>query len=196
MLGGMADKALFARLRSLADVIVVGAGTMRAEGYGPARLGPELRAARQAWGLPPAPPIAVVTRSCRLDWVSPFFTEAEQRPVVITVGTAGTVDRRRAEDVAEVIVAGEHDVDPARALAALAGRGAGNVLVEGGPTLNAQLAAADLIDELCLTVSPMMLAGDARRIVAGAPLRHPVPLGLAHVAEEDGFLFLRYQRRP
>jgi riboflavin biosynthesis pyrimidine reductase len=196
VLGGMADKALFATLRSLADVIVVGAGTMRAEGYGPARLGPELRAARQAWGLPPAPPIAVVTRSCRLDWVSPFFTEAEQRPVVITVGTAGTVDRRRAEDVAEVIVAGEHDVDPARALAALAGRGAGNVLVEGGPTLNAQLAAADLIDELCLTVSPMMLAGDARRIVAGAPLRHPVPLSLAHVAEEDGFLFLRYQRRP
>lgn len=195
-LGGTADKALFATLRSLADVVVVGAGTMRAEGYGPARLGPDLRAARQARGLSPVPPIAVITRSCRLEWRSPFFTEAEQRPVMITVASAEAGDRRRAADVADVIVVGEQHVDLARALAALAARGAEHVLVEGGPSLNAQLAAAELIDELCLTVSPTLLGGDARRIVAGTALHRPCPLFLAHVAEEDDFLFLRYRRRP
>jgi riboflavin biosynthesis pyrimidine reductase len=66
-LGGPADKALFATLRSLADVLLVGAGTMRAEGYGPARLSDDARARRRDWGLPPVPPIAVITRSCRLD---------------------------------------------------------------------------------------------------------------------------------
>lgn len=195
-LGGPGDKALFATLRSLADVVVVGAGTMRAEGYRPARLGPELRAARQARGLPAVPPIAVVTRSCRLGWRAPFFTEAEQRPVVITVASAEAGDRRRAEDVADVIVAGEQHVDLARALAALAARGAENVLVEGGPSLNAQLLVGELIDELCLTVSPTLLGGDARRIATGEALQRPFPLILAHVAEEDGFLFLRYRRRP
>ena len=87
-LGGPADKALFATLRSLADVVLVGAGTMRAEGYGPARLSDDARARRRDWGLPPVPPIAVMTRSCRLDWSARFFTEAEQRPLVVTVASA------------------------------------------------------------------------------------------------------------
>jgi riboflavin biosynthesis pyrimidine reductase len=195
-LGGPVDQALFATLRSLADVVVVGAGTMRAEGYGPARLGLELQTARQRRGLPAVPPIAVVTRSCRLDWQSAFFTEAEQRPVVITVASAEAGDRRRAEDVAEVIVAGERNVDLGQALAALAAQGAENVLAEGGPSLNAQLLVDDLIDELCLTVSPTLLGGGTGRIVTGGGVHPPVPLILAHVAEEDDFLFLRYRRRP
>ena len=87
-LGGPADKALFATLRSLADVVLVGAGTMRAEGYGPARLSDDARARRRDWGLAPVPPIAVITRSCRLDWRARFFTEAEQRPLVVTVASA------------------------------------------------------------------------------------------------------------
>jgi riboflavin biosynthesis pyrimidine reductase len=193
-LGGPADQALFATLRALADVILVGAGTMRAEGYGPARLAADLRASRLAGGWPAVPPIAVVTRSCRLEWHSPFFTEAEQRPLVLTVAGADAGNRRRAEDVAEVIVAGERHVDLARALAALADRGAESVLVEGGPSLNAQLMAGDLIDELCLTVSPTLVGGDARRIATGTAMHPPVPLILAHVAEEDDLLLLRYRR--
>ena len=94
-LGGPADKALFAILRSLADV-VVGAATMRVEGYGPARLDVAARARRQGWGLAAVPPIAVVTRQCRLAWDSPFFVDAEARPVVITVSSSAAGDRAAA----------------------------------------------------------------------------------------------------
>src|ERR1700726_790188 len=83
-LGGRADKTVFSALRSLADVVLVGSGTMRAERYGPVRLDDAARARRNRWGIAPVPPIAVVTASCRLDWEAPFFTAAEQRPMVLT----------------------------------------------------------------------------------------------------------------
>jgi riboflavin biosynthesis pyrimidine reductase len=194
-LGGPADKALFATLRSLADVVLVGAGTMRAEGYGPARLSDDARARRRDWGLAPVPPIAVITRSCRLDWRARFFTEAEQRPLVVTVGSAAAADRARAAEAADVIIAGDDDVDLARAVSALAKRGHSNVLSEGGPGVAAQLAAAGLVDEICLTVAPLLAAGEARRILDGAALEPPSVLELGHVLEAGGYLFLRYLRR-
>jgi len=122
---------MIATLRSLADVVLVGAGTMRAEGYGPTRLSDDARARRRDWGLPPVPPIAVITRSCRLDWSARFFTEAEQRPLVVTVAAAAAADRARAAEVADMIIAGDDDVDLARAVRALAERGRTNVLSEG-----------------------------------------------------------------
>jgi riboflavin biosynthesis pyrimidine reductase len=82
--GRPGQQGLVRDLRSLADVLLVGPGTMQAEGYGPARLSDKGRARRRAWGLPPVPPIAVITRSCRLDWSARCFTEAEQRPLVVT----------------------------------------------------------------------------------------------------------------
>ena len=194
-LGGPADKALFATLRSLADVVLVGAGTMRAEGYGPARLSDDARVRRRAWGLPPVPPIAVITRSCRLDWSARFFTEAQQRPLVVTVASAAAADRARAAEVADVIIAGDDDVDLARAISALAKRGHTNVLSEGGPGMAAQLAAAGLLDEVCLTVAPLLAAGEARRILDGAALAPPSALELGHVLQADGYLFLGYRRR-
>src|SRR5581483_1217313 len=102
-LGGPADKVVFAAIRSHADAIVVGAGTMRTEGYGPFAGGP----------------IAVVTRSCRLDWSSRFFTDATNRPIVVTVSSAAAGDRARAADVADVVLAGERDVDLADAIGQL-----------------------------------------------------------------------------
>jgi riboflavin biosynthesis pyrimidine reductase len=113
---GPADEALFATLRSLADVVLVGAGTMRAEGYGPARLSDDARARRRDWGLPPVQPIAVITRSCRLDWSARFFTEAEQRPLVVTVASAAAAGRARAAEAADMVIAGDDDVDLARAV--------------------------------------------------------------------------------
>jgi len=175
-LGGEADRALFALLRRLADVVLVAAGTVRAEGYGPSPV-----------------PIAVVTRSCRLDWDSRFFTAQVARPVVVTVATAPAEARARAAEVADVVVAGERDVDLARALDALGARGWRAVLCEGGPTLNGQLAAAGLLDELCLTLSPRLVGGDAKRLLAGPLLPGPPTLTLASACEEDGFLFLRYR---
>ena len=170
-------------------------GTMRAEGYGPARLSDDARARRRGWGLSPVPPIAVITRSCRLDWSARFFTEAGRRPLVVTVASAAAADRARAAEAADVIIAGDDDVDLARAVSALAKRGHSNVLSEGGPGVAAQLAAAGLLDEICLTVAPLLAAGEARRILDGAALGPPSVLELGHVLEAGGYLFLRYLRR-
>ena len=177
--GGLANKAdqdLFHLMRSLADVVLVAAGTVRAEGYGPSKV-----------------PIAVVTRSCNLDWGSRFFTAQDARPVVVTVATAPAEARARAAEVADVVVAGERDVDLAMAVDALGERGWRAVLCEGGPTLNGQLAAAGLLDELCLTLSPRLVGGTAKRLLAGPLLPGPPTLTLASACEQDGFLFLRYR---
>jgi len=90
-------------------------------------------------------------------------------------------------------VAGTHDVDLGRALAALGERGYRQVLAEGGPTLNAQLAAAGLIDELCLTVAPKLIGASGKRVISGDPLPAPVDARLRSLCEEDDYLFLRYR---
>jgi riboflavin biosynthesis pyrimidine reductase len=158
--------------------VLVAAGTVRAEHYGPLGL-----------------PVAVVSRSCRLDWDSEFFTAATAQPLVITVEDAAAADRKKAADVAEVIVAGERDVDLAVALSALAERGFTQVLAEGGPTLNGQLAAAGLLDEVCLTLSPLLVGGDAKRILSGPGLPGGQHWRLCSLCEQDGFLFLRYRNQ-
>ncbi|MEO3812214.1 pyrimidine reductase family protein [Sphaerisporangium sp. B11E5] len=191
-LSSKGDRRLFGVLRGLADVVLAGAATVRAEGYGPAR-------PRASWeplraGRPPAPPIAVITGRLDLDLTSPLFTEALARTVVITAETAPAELRSRAAKVADVIVAGGDRVDMALAVAALGERGLGRVLCEGGPRINAQLAAAGLVDELCLTVSPLLIGGDAARILDGPPSHTPTTL--SHVLEEDGFLFCKYTREP
>ena len=178
-LSGPADKRVFGVLRSLADVVLVAAGTVRAEQYGPS-----------------AVPIAVVTRTTQLDWRSPFFTQAEVRPMVLTVDDAPAESLRCAAEVADVIVAGTGGVDFGRALNELGARGYRHVLAEGGPTLNGQLALAGLIDELCLTLSPKLAAGSAKRIIAAPALPTPTPLELHSILEDDGYLFLRYRTGP
>ena len=191
-LGGPGDHRVFMALRSLADAVLVAAGTVRAEGYGPAVLPADVQDVRRVRGQAPVPPIAVVSRSAQLDWEAPFFTAAAARPIVITVAGAPAEARARAAEVAHVVLAGNDDVDLTRAVGALAERGFSAVLAEGGPTFNAQLALTGLLDELCLTLSPRLVAGDARRILAGPAL--PVPLDLVPltVCEEGGFLFLRF----
>src|SRR4051812_16162729 len=149
-LGGAGDKKVFAVLRSLADVVLVAAGTVRAEHYGPS-----------------ATPIAIVTRTAHLDWQSPFFTEAKARPIVLTGDDAPEENLEHASAVADVVLAGTGGVDVRRAVDALGERGFRHVLAEGGPTLNAELALAGVLDELCLTLSPKVAAGDAKRILAG-----------------------------
>jgi riboflavin biosynthesis pyrimidine reductase len=194
-LGGPADHDVFFALRSFADVVLVAAGTMRDEGYGPAELASEMQDIRRRRGQTPVPAIAVVSRNLDLDWRSPFFTDAVVRPMVVTVTSAPDERRVRAADVAEVTIAGEHDVDLGRALAAIGERGARSVLAEGGPSLNAQLAGAGLLDELCLTLSPSVVGGSAKRIVTGPALDPRSSLHLHSVCEDGGYLFLRYRTR-
>jgi len=193
-LAGPADKAVFRTLRAAADVVLVGAGTVRAERYGPVRLSEEQRSVRVASGLSAVPPIAVVSVSCALDVESPFFSKAEVRPVVVTAETAAPAVRARLAEVADVVVAGESWVDLRAALGALAERGWTNVLAEGGPTVVGELVAGDLIDELCVTLSPRLVGGEAPRIAHGQPREGPIPLRLLVLLEDDGFLFARYGR--
>jgi 5-amino-6-(5-phosphoribosylamino)uracil reductase len=94
-----------------------------------------------------------------------------------------------------VVIAGEGDgVDPVRAVREVAARGFVRLLHEGGPRILAQFAAADLVDELCLTVSPLIAGGDAPRIMNGPGVLDPTRFAPLSVLEEDGFLFMRYVR--
>jgi riboflavin biosynthesis pyrimidine reductase len=200
-LSSEADRRLFALLRTLADVIVVGAATVRAEKYKPVRqheLWPDLRPGRN-----PTPPIAVVTARLDLEPSNPLIESAppSARTIVITTAQA-PADRRAALDgPAEVIVAGPETVDLKAAVSALAERGHRRMLVEGGPHLLAQIATAGLLDELCLTIGPLLAGPGADRIVADVPLSGtgpivpPQPLTLAHVLEDNGHLFCRYLRK-
>ena len=191
MLGGPADGRVFRVLRSLTDVVLVGAGTVRAEQYGPARLDDAFRAARVARGQLPVPPIAVVTRAGDLDWSSPFFADAEARPVVFTSAAIDEATRRRGEEVADVVVAGDERVDPVVAVAHLHEAGHRSVLLEGGPGLNAEVVHSGLLDELCLTLSPRLVAGTGPRVLAGAELAPPLDARVVHLLEDEGFLFAR-----
>jgi riboflavin biosynthesis pyrimidine reductase len=175
-LGGPGDKRVFDALRSLTDVVLVAAGTVRAEHYGPS-----------------ATPVAVVTRSASLDWEAPFFTDPIAKPMVVTVTNAPAGNLERAAQVADVIIAGDDDVDLTRAVVALGERGLSRVLAEGGPTLNGQLAGADLLDEVCLTLSPKIVSGGSKRIAPGDDLTAPIDMTLRSLCEDGGLLFLRYR---
>jgi riboflavin biosynthesis pyrimidine reductase len=191
-LSSAADKRIFGVLRGLADVVLAGAATVRTEGYGPARPHASWEALRE--GRPPAPPIAVVTRRLDLDLAGPLFTEAEPyaRTIVITTDSAPKDRREEAARNADLIIAGDERVDMAVVVAELRERGLGKILCEGGPRINAQLAAAGVVDELALTMSPLLVGGDAARIMNG--VASYTPMTLAQVLEEDGFLFCRYIR--
>jgi riboflavin-specific deaminase-like protein len=194
-LGGQADKKVFAALRTLPDLILVGAATVEAERYGPPRPRPEVQEARRARGQRAKPRLVVVSGSLSCNLSLPLFADADDdnRPLVVTGEAAESNLIRATESVAEVRVLGERHVDLPALLAALRSEGARVVLAEGGPSLNGALVAADLVDELCLSLSPTLAGGDSARIVRGAPsaLRSLV---LDRVLEEDGLLFLRYVR--
>jgi len=194
-LGGPGDKVVFSALRSVADVVVAAAGTVRAERYGPPRTTPAQQARRVARGQRPFPRIAVVSGSLDLDYTSALFgPDAPERPIVITGTRPSPEQLGRASEVAEVIVAGADRVDLGAALRSLHERGAGVVLCEGGPSLNGQLVADDLIDESCVTLSPLLAGGDAARIMHGGPADAVRPMRLARVLVEGDMLLLRYVR--
>ncbi|MEV5331023.1 pyrimidine reductase family protein [Streptomyces werraensis] len=191
-----ADMRVFGVLRALADAVVVGAETVRQEGYRPARARAGFAAAREAAGQGPAPAIAVVSASLDLDFSLPLFT-SPLVPTLVLTGAGADPGRVAAAEKAgaRVVVAGEGaGVDPGRAVRALAELGHTRLLTEGGPRLLGQLIAADVLDELCLTVSPMLTAGDAQRIAGGPSVTLPRRFTLSSMLEEDGFLFTRYRR--
>lgn len=193
-LGGEADRRMFSALRAVADTILVGAATVRAEGYRPPRPHPEAADWRRRQGWPPAARVAVVSRRLDLDPGSPLFASGDHRPIVMCPAAADPDRVAALAPVADVVTVGEGAVDFGAALATLGDRGARVVLCEGGPCVNGQLVTADLVDELCLTVSPYLVSGLGPRITTGPEVGSPQELILDSVAAEGGALFLRYLR--
>jgi 5-amino-6-(5-phosphoribosylamino)uracil reductase len=193
-LGNPADKKVFALGRDLADVVLVGAGTARAEGYRGVKAG-EVRAERRArLGLAPVPPIAVVTARASIEPASPLLTDTSVPTIVLTT-SAAPAERRAALAAAgaDVVVVGESEVDLAAALRALDERGLRRVDCEGGPALFGSLIAADLVDLLCVTIAPKLVGGAAGRIANG-PVAAARDMALVSALHYESALLLRYQR--
>ena len=192
-LTGPADQELLYALRALADVVLVGAGTVRAEGYEVPLVVSHLSALRRDQGRPEQPRLAIVSGRVDLDLAAPVFTARSRRVLLITCEAAPRDRVRAAERVADVLVAGRDRVDLARAVQVLAADGLRHTLTEGGPHLLGQLVAAELVDELCLTVAPNIAAGNGLRATAGPELAPPSALTLDQVLTADDNLFLRYR---
>jgi riboflavin biosynthesis pyrimidine reductase len=191
-LGTDADRRVFAALRRLCDVIIVAAGTVRAEGYAGPLLDTEGMAWRAEEGLAEHPQLAIVSRSLDLEPDGELFARAVHRPIILTCAEAPAERRAALEAVADVVDCGEASVDPVLLKQRLVERGLTQLHCEGGPSLFGALLAGGVVDELCLTVSPTLEGGAAGRIASG-PDATPTPLRLAHVlTADDGTLLLRY----
>jgi riboflavin biosynthesis pyrimidine reductase len=198
-MAGPGDRLIFFLLRELADVIVVGAGTVRVEGYSGAHAGIAERQRRQARGQSEVPQLAIVTKSGFLDRDMGVFTRTEVAPLVLTCTATADETRRSLGDLAEVVDCSGRDpdtVDEAALLAILRARGMRRVLTEGGPMLLGSFMQRDMLDELCLTIAPYVVGGLARRIATG-PGQAMTKMGCTHILSDDaGYLYTRYVRAP
>jgi riboflavin biosynthesis pyrimidine reductase len=192
-LSGGPDKRVFALLRMLCDGLLVGAGTLRHEGYRALRLDDQRRAWRRERGLPDYPTLVVVSGALDLNPAQAAFADAPVRPIVLTHGRAPANRRAALAPVADVITVGDDAVDLPEALVRLRERGLHHLLCEGGPHLFGGLTAAELVDEVCLTVSPLITGPGAGRITAG-PTSPPRDMTLRHALQADDTLILRYTR--
>jgi riboflavin biosynthesis pyrimidine reductase len=196
------DKEVFDVLRMLTDVVLVGAGTVRAEGYGPIRLSRGAVDWRVAHGLPEHPVFAILTSEIDLRPDMSLFTDAPVRPLVITHAHGPEGGRRRHQldvlsRVADILICGEETVDMQLMVSALVARGLPQILSEGGPHALGSFIAADVVDEVCLTIAPVVEGGDATRITAGGAQKTR-EMHLEHAMRGGDMLFLRYlrARRP
>jgi riboflavin biosynthesis pyrimidine reductase len=184
------DKAMFAAMRAVPDFIVVGAGTVRAEDYRPVALDDERGEARLAAGREASPHLAIVTRSLDLEPDMRVFGDPDHRPTILTDGEAPADRFAVLSEVADVVRLPE--TSPQEILRYL--RLAKVVLCEGGPSLMGDFVAAGLVDELALTVAPLLVAGRSPRIAHGSEPAAPQEMELDRVVYGDRSLFLRYVR--
>jgi riboflavin biosynthesis pyrimidine reductase len=187
-LGDEADLEMLLELRTLADAVLIGTGTLRAEGYDRLVRSDERRARRRAAGLAEDPLAVLISRRFDIPWETGLFAAAEQ-PVLIYTGVDGSVP----DVAAPVEVVRLVDPSPAAALADLRARGVRALLCEGGPTLHGALHAAGHVDELFVTLVPLLTGDETESsILAGGRLPVPVGLTLRSVRRHGSELFLRY----
>ncbi|MGH8871728.1 MAG: pyrimidine reductase family protein [Acidimicrobiia bacterium] len=189
-LGDEDDKAVFQALRAVPDIILVGSGTVEAENYRPVELDDERRERRLAAGLTEVPVLAIVSGRLGFDPEARVFSDPEHRPMVITGPKADPAKLAMLGDAADMVIL--EDVTPAAILGRL---GAARVILcEGGPSLMGQFVADGLVDELDLTVAPVMIGGRSARIAHGDPAEPPLDMRLDRCLIGDRSLFLRYLR--
>lgn len=184
------DRGLFLALRSVADIVLNGAETVRAENLGPVRMDEAMATRRRAAELEDQPTMAILTRSLNIDPTHRAFSDQTRRPRVITGVDADARRVAALSAVADVVQVDElngHGIVGALSDAAV-------VLCEGGPTVNSQLIAAGLVDEINLTLAPMLALGESKRIAFGSPLEPPAEMRLDRILQGDRSLFLRYVR--
>lgn len=192
------DHHVFALHRALADVIMVGAGTVRTEGYRAVDLAGWQQALRDRLGLARYPWLVIISASGRIDPSVAEPAGGRGGPVMIITTEdrpARTLDPLRAAGV-EVAALGTGSVDLGRVAGLLAGRGLTRVLCEGGPRLHRDLLAADLVDELSLTLAPLAVGGGGQRSTSGAPLPAPRGFVLEHALYAEDETLLTHYRRP
>jgi riboflavin-specific deaminase-like protein len=190
-IGSATDTAMLAGLRTRFDAVMIGAGTMRAERYGRLVSDQEKRERRERLGLPHDPLMVIVSARLDLPWDASLFTDGGGRVLVFTASEAEppqTATKLR-------VVRHEGAVDLVEAMRHLRHeRGIRALLCEGGPRLHAELEAADLVDDLFLTIAPKLAGGETPGILEGE-LPGIAALELSWLLEEDGELFARYSRR-
>lgn len=186
------DQRLLTLLRGFADVVLVGAGTARAENYGPVTLSDAGRFRRYHEGRANPPPVAVVSRSGELP--ARLFSDPDQPPILVTCEhtAARTEDQ---DERRQLVVAGDDSVDVSQAVEKLRAAGMHRILCEGGPTLLDELVEADLVSEICVTLAPKLAASQPVGYrVHPARLPAPVTMRLEHALVCDDYLFLKYSR--
>jgi riboflavin biosynthesis pyrimidine reductase len=188
-LGGPADRAVFMAMRAVSDVVMVGAGTARAENYGPVRLTDDVQGRRQARGQAARPPLAVVSGRADLD-VSARMFEPDREIIIFTTEPA-VRERADLAEVAELVPAGTGTVDLGSVVAELQRRGMGRIVCEGGPALARSLFVGGLVDELCLSFSGV-LAGAGHHGLSDSWSGEIRRLELTALMEGDGLLITRY----
>ena len=177
-------------MRAVPDIILVGAGTVRAENYGPVILDEERSARRKTQGRSLAPLLAIVTGRLDLDHEAKVFSNSEYRPMIITSTNADPTKLALFGDAAEVVILDE--LTPEAILGQLGATSV--ILCEGGPTLGGQFVASGLVDEINLTVSPFLVSGDSNRIARGEEADPPLGMRLDRALVGERSLFLRYLR--
>jgi len=193
-ISGAADKRVFMETRRLSDVVLVGAGTIRAERYTPMRAKAEWQEEREALGLAPAPQIVVVSGRLDLPWEEPMFSESALPVVVATTSTVETDRLARARQHAEVVQLGADSVDMHALVQLLYERGQTRINCEGGEALLDVMVRGDLVDEMDLTISPV-LAGSGYLRDPKREISSPHPrFSLAHQFVDEGFVFCRFVR--
>jgi riboflavin-specific deaminase-like protein len=189
-IGSATDTAMLVGLRTRFDAVMIGAGTMRAERYGPPVTGQEAQERRERSGLSPEPLMVIVSGRLDLPWDAPLFTEGAGEVLIFTASEAEPPETETPLEV----VRHEGFVEPVDAMRHLREeRGVRALLCEGGPGLHGELEGAGMVDDLFLTIAPKLAGGDVPRILEGE-LPAVAPLRLEWLLEEEGELFARYRR--